>query len=336
MRLFRNPEVRKLLAYYLMASGLLFAFLYANGFSHVLPFTALICLFFAGINFWFFTMRYRTIEKMAMDLDSVLHGNDSIDFEQYEEGELSILKNEIDKVLIRLREQSDALQAEKIYLTDSIADISHQLRTPLTSINLLIDFLKQEDISQEKRMQLAADLQRFSNRIDWLINALLKISKIDAGTANFKQERVEVGELLKKALAPLEIHMDLRDQHLVTHCQGTEFFTGDMAWMAEALGNILKNCSEHTPVGGTIEIVCEQTVVHTQIIIKDNGPGINLEDLPHLFERFYKGRNSSEASIGIGLALARMIITNQNGIIKAENNPSGGAKFTIKMYHTII
>ena len=117
---------------------------------------------------------------------------------------------------------------------------------------------------------------------------------------------------------------------------GEEFFTGDLAWSVEAVGNILKNCWEHTPEGGCIKIICEQTLVFTQIEIIDNGEGIDKEDLPYLFQRFYKGKNSSSQSVGIGLALARMIITNQNGVVKAENMLSGGAKFTIKFYHTVI
>ncbi len=291
---------------------------------------------FIRVNFYCSRKRQENLENISLQLDRILYGKGDVEFGQYTEGELSVLKNQLDKVVLRLHRQAEDLKKEKIKLTDSIADISHQLRTPLTSINLIISFLKKGDLPENRRIELAVELQRLANRIDWLINALLKISKIDAGTADFHKEKVTVKELVKKRAAPLEIGMDLKDLTLDVSGVGEEYFTGDLAWTAEAVGNLLKNCSEYTPVGGKITVKSEQTAVYTQIEITDSGRGFDKEDIPHLFTRFYKGKNASLESVGIGLALARMIISNQNGTIKADNHPSGGARFTVKFYHGVV
>ncbi|MBQ3009467.1 MAG: HAMP domain-containing histidine kinase [Oscillospiraceae bacterium] len=336
MKIFRNPEVKKITVCYIAVFALVSGVCRMLGYYMcILPLTVLFAAF-CSINIYFSNRRYDSLENISFQLDRILHGTTQVDFGRYTEGELSVLKSQLEKVVIRLRQQTEALQKEKINLTDSIADISHQLRTPLTSINLIINFLKREEVTEEKRWELAMELQRLSNRIDWLINALLKISKIDAGTADFHCEKVLISDLLKKRVGPLEIGMDLKDQHFVIKQEGDEFFTGDIHWTGEAIGNLLKNCSEHTPEGGTITAIVQQTAVYTQIEITDSGSGFVPEDIPHLFTRFYKGKNASRESVGIGLALARMIITNQNGTIKADNHPGGGARFTVKFYHGIV
>ena len=149
------------------------------------------------------------------------------------------------------------------------------------------------------------------------------------------RDKVDVQRLIQKSRQPLEIAMDLKNQTLDYQAGGGEYFTGDMGWMCEAVGNIIKNCSEHTPEGGKITVQAEQTAVYTQISISDTGPGFSPQDLPNIFNRFYKGENSSTQSVGIGLAMARAIITGQNGTIKAENGNTG-AKFIIKMYHSVL
>ena len=336
MKIFRNPEVKKVTVRYIAAFIAVAVITAVSGMAEaVIPLTVLFALF-CGINIYFSTKRYESLENISLQLDRILHGTTQVEFGRFTEGELSVLKSQLEKVVLRLRRQTEDLQKEKLKLTDSIADISHQLRTPLTSINLIINFLKGEDVDAEKRWELAMELQRLANRIDWLINALLKISKIDAGTADFHIEKVLIKDLLKKRVAPLEIGMDLKDQQFVIKQQGDEFFTGDLSWTAEAIGNLLKNCSEHTPRGGTITATVSRTAVYTRVEITDTGSGFAAEDIPHLFTRFYKGSNASPESVGIGLALARMIIANQNGTIKADNCPHGGARFTVKFYHGIV
>lgn len=329
MKLFRNPEViRTLIVQFVLA--FVFSVIAYFSDSRFVIFTAVISLCFIGIYFFTTYKRYKKIALLSSDIDRILHGDNHISLDAYSEGELAILQSEIYKMTVRLREQSDNLKKDKIYLADSIADISHQIRTPLTSINLLVSLLSEPDISDEKRAKLTHELFELLTRIDWLITSLLKISKLDAGTVQLKTETVSLKELIDKSIAPLLIPMELKGQEIKVNCEG--IFTGDIAWSSEALCNIIKNCTEHTEEGGRIVISACETSLFSEIIIKDNGKGIKEEDLPNIFKRFYKGENSDNKSFGIGLALARMIITEQNGTVKAENNPEGGAKFTVRFY----
>lgn len=275
-------------------------------------------------------LRYRKISKLASAVNDLLHGDNSISLEDYSEGELGILHSEIYKMTIRLREQQNKLMNDKVYLADSIADISHQIRTPLTSINLLVQLLSEPNLKEERRQQIAHDLYSLLSRIDWLITALLKISKLDAGTVQFKREQISLERLVRKACSPLLVPIELKGQELVIQSDGE--FCGDVAWTCEAIGNIVKNCMEHTPEGGRIEIHAKDNALYSEIVIMDIGPGIAKEDMPHIFERFYKGKNSDDKSFGIGLALARMIVTSQNGTVKAENRHPTGATFSIRFY----
>ena len=283
----------------------------------------------------FTKMRYSHLKNLAADADRMLHGERNLNFTSYQEGELAILANEVEKLLWRLTEQSDNLLKEKRYLSDSLADISHQLRTPLTSLHLLLTRLQEAEDEREKR-RLAYEGAQLLGRVDWLVNALLKISKIDAGTAVFAKERVDAEALVEKALKPLSIPMELREQAVVREMEDRAGFTGDAAWTVEALGNILKNCMEHTGQGGTLWIRASENYLYTEFQIEDNGSGIDPEDLPHLFERFYKGKNASDSSVGIGLALSRMIVCAQNGTLKAENRAEGGARFTMRFYKGVV
>ncbi len=293
------------------------------------------CIIYTVIHAITNVRRYRAIARLSNSIDRILHGQDEILFTDSREGELAILTSEVTKMTVRLREQTDALAADKVRLTDAIADISHQLRTPLTSMNLTVSLLSEDGLSDERRLRLTRDLSRSLRRIDWLIDALLKISKIDAGTVGFRSERVSVAELIRRAAAPLMIPMELRGQEILVHADSEEY-TGDMQWSVEAIGNILKNCVEHTPEGGSIEISSTENALFTEIVISDSGAGFTPGDIPHLFERFYRGKNADAASVGIGLALARTVITAQNGTVAASNGKNGGAQFTVRFYKNIV
>lgn len=293
------------------------------------------CIIYTVIHAITNVRRYRAIARLSNSIDRILHGQDEILFTDSREGELAILTSEVTKMTVRLREQTDALAADKVRLTDAIADISHQLRTPLTSMNLTVSLLSEDGLSDERRLRLTRDLSRSLRRIDWLIDALLKISKIDAGTVGFRSERVSVAELIRRAAAPLMIPMELRGQKIRVHADSEEY-TGDMQWSVEAIGNILKNCVEHTPEGGSIEISSTENALFTEIVISDSGAGFTPGDIPHLFERFYRGKNADAASVGIGLALARTVITAQNGTVAASNGKNGGAQFTVRFYKNIV
>lgn len=329
IKLLKNKEVRKALLWQLLLSAAACA----------------VCFFFdiragltaAGLSLLLMLIycvstyrRYQSIAALAGDINQILHGDHAIDFDSYSEGELSILHSEIYKMTICLREQQQKLINDKKYLADSLADISHQIRTPLTSINLLVERLSASGLTDECRHRLTNELYELLDRIDWLITTLLKISKLDAGTVSFNKETVSLETLIKKSCSPLLIPIELRGQELIIRAEGD--FYGDPAWTSEAVGNMVKNCMEHTPDGGRIEINAAETALYSEIIIKDNGTGISPEDLPHIFERFYKGKDSDGKSFGIGLALSRMIITGQGGTVKAENRKPAGAMFTIRFY----
>lgn len=330
MGFFRNPEIRwELLLFAAVTAVCAAAGFLAFGVAGWLVLGAGLAL--SLLHFAASAMRYRRIRALSRDIDAVLHGSDKVRFCDLREGELAILQSEIHKMTIRLRDAADNLEQDKTFLTDSIADISHQLRTPLTSINLIVTMLSADAVTDARRLELTRELKMLLGRIDWMVESLLKMSKIDAGTALFQAETVRVSELVRAAAKPLAVPLDVRGQRLVCEI-GSETLTGDFAWTTEAVGNILKNCMEHTPEGGTITVAARDTGIFTELTVRDTGSGISPADLPHLFERFYKGENASETSFGIGLALARMIVTAQNGVIKAANAPDGGAVFTMRFY----
>ena len=282
--------------------------------------------------------RYSHMENMAREIDLVLHGNDKVTFADYEEGDLSVLRNEVSKMTVMLRRQAERLSDEKVKLADSLADISHQIRTPLTSLNLMLESLKSEE-NDDERARIIFDMRRQLERIDGLVVSLLKLAKMDAGTIKLQKAPVELGALVRSALEPIEIMLELKGIAVNVDVKGT--YTGDKEWSRVALTNILKNCMEHTDDGGVISITGCENAVHTELVIQDTGAGIAKDDLPHIFERFYKGQNSKNDSYGIGLALARSIIAGENGTIKAENVISTdgyvcGARFIMRFYKSIV
>lgn len=333
IKLLKNKEVRRTLILQLIvavASVIISNFIDERAGIIALIFSALLILIYYISTY----KRYKRIASLASDINKVLHGDNSISLENYSEGELAILHSEIYKMTVRLREQQNNLINDKKYLADSIADISHQIRTPLTSINLLVQLLSAPNLTDERRQELTHELYGMLSRIDWLITTLLKISKLDAGTVTFKEEKVSLQTLINKSCSTLLVPIELRGQELLINTNGD--FVGDLSWTCEAIGNIVKNCMEHTQESGKIEIEACENALYTEITIKDNGTGIAKEDMPHIFERFYKGKDSDDKSFGVGLALSRMIITSQKGTVKAENRNPHGAKFTIRFYKGIV
>ncbi|MBR4026101.1 MAG: HAMP domain-containing histidine kinase [Lachnospiraceae bacterium] len=332
MKFFRNPEVKQgvWIHIIIMVVASTTSFLWKKEFG---MFMLGWCMLFLVTHIFTTYRRYKKISELATDIDCILHGKNAISIEKYAEGELGILQSEIYKMTVRLREQQQKLTEDKIYLADSIADISHQIRTPLTSMNLIISFLSEPGIAEERKQKLIQELYQLLSRIEWLITTLLKISKLDAGTVTFRKEKIHLEELIKKSVSPLAIPMELREQKLVVNANG--IFLGDVGWTCEAIGNIVKNCMEHTPEGGKITISATENAIFTEIVIHDTGKGIAKEDIPHIFERFYKGKDTDKNSFGIGLALARMIVTMQQGTIKAQNKVEGGAEFIIRFYKNL-
>ncbi|SDJ50605.1 Signal transduction histidine kinase [Lachnospiraceae bacterium G41] len=285
--------------------------------------------------FFFYTKkRYKKIEQLNDYLVRVLADNEDDEILDQEEGELSILKTNIYKTTSTLKFQKELLTDDKKNLAAAIADISHQLKTPLTSMMVMNDLLVDEQ-DENKRTEFLQTQSSQLNRMNWLIQTLLKLSKLDAGTIVLKKEDVSSTELIEEAVKPFGIQFDLRNikfksdiSDLIIRC--------DKNWTVEAIQNIIKNCIEHMDDGGELSVEMVDTNIYTQLTIKDTGCGIAKEDIPHVFERFYKGKNAGKDSVGIGLALSKSIIEGEQGEITVESTEGVGTKFIIKFYKTLI
>ncbi len=338
MKFLNNPEIMRDLIFQgiiAVAATVIMKYLYGNAAASIIFIVAAIYIAYYYISGY---VRYKKIDKISQKIDMILHGQDENILEDCEEGELAILSSEVNKMVSKLKLQTELLKKDKVFLADSIADISHQIKTPLTSINLILSFMKDENLTYDKRIGYAREMQTLTSRIEWLIYALLKLSRLDAGTVHFEDEVISLKELIDKSYELIEIPLDVRGISWKCSIDEGASMKGDMSWMTEAISNILKNCMEHTPEGGCIYVSCTENPLYSNICIEDTGGGIAPEDISHIFERFYKGSNSDENSVGIGLALAKSIIVNQNGTIKVYNKSGDecGAVFDIRFYKSIV
>lgn len=276
--------------------------------------------------------RLRKIRILSDYLYKLSDGSHVLLPDKYTEGELSLLQSEIYKLAVRLGEQAELLRKDKNYLADAISDISHQLKTPVTSMRVMADLLSDGGLPDERRAAFTANIQSQLNRMEWLVTALLKMAKLDAGAVTMKNEPFAIETLLHRATEHLLIPMELKNIAFeLTGDMQTEI-CGDIGWLSEAVANILKNCIEHTPEGGSICVCAEKTALYTALTISDTGCGIAGKDLPHIFERFYKGSNSSADSVGIGLAMAKQIVTETNGTLAVTKTGEQGTTFMLKLY----
>ena len=289
-------------------------------------------ILFLVLFFIFMNQRYKDINRITEKIDQILHGKDELELGEFKEGDLEILKDEIYKMTIRLREQNEQMKKEKTRLADALADISHQIRTPLTSLNLMLERIKQSNMDEMQKRRNYREMEHMLQRMEWLITALLKMSKLEAGTVVLEKKKLNIRKFLSETIRPFEIAMELRNQKLIFEGEEDCCFFGDEAWTAEAIGNVIKNCMEHTPESGKIKIAWKKNPLYTEIRITDSGPGIPEKDLPHIFERFYRRNQSGNLNFGIGLALARSILVEEGGVIFAKNKKEGGAVFIIRFY----
>ena len=274
--------------------------------------------------------RNKNIKELTNYLKEINKHNYNLSIKDNEEGELSILRNEIYKTSIMLNEQANLNKKDKEALKDSLSDISHQLRTPLTSINLMIDNLIEGNLSKEEQKKQLININRKIKGTNFLIESLLKLSKFDANTIEFNYKEYKINKIVKSVEDNLQDLLDLNNIELIINGNEKDTLYCDYHWQIEAITNIVKNCIEHSNPGSTINISYSKSELLTKIVIKDHGVGMNDKDKKHIFDRFYKGENSSSNSIGIGMSLAKSIIEKNNGRITVSSKLGEGTEFAIK------
>lgn len=299
---------------------------------------AVLCLALGIILIIIFTVvtkrRYKNLNDLNDYLSLVCKGIYDMNIDDNTEGELSILKNNLYKVITLLQSQNEYLKNDKLYLADSIADISHQLKTPLTSMMVMCELLENEE-NPDKRREFVAVINNQLSKMKWLITNILKISKLDADATEFKREEVSISKVLDDSLKPFVLTAELKN--ITIQNNTNDFvFNGDESWTVEAVSNIVKNCLEHTNDGGKIIIASDSTNLYNKLTISDNGCGIAEEDLPHIFERFYHGKNSSKDSVGIGLALAKTVFEKENASVSVDSEQGIGSVFEIRFYKSVV
>ena len=287
------------------------------------------------ISLIFRRLQEKRLDEVICYLMKLQDRLDLPDIEKHNEGRLGILQSEIYKLVVRLSEQSNTAIRHKEYLARMLSDISHQIKTPLTSITIMTELLENPELSEEKRMEFIEKIDWQVNRITWLIRNLLTLSQLEADMLKLKKEEVSVKELLQKACQPFELMAEVKNITLTVAADEEMKIICDFHWTVEAVSNIVKNCVEHTPSGGSVVVSADQNNFATNIHIVDDGEGISREHLAHIFERFYKGGNASANSVGIGLAMSRQIIMQQNGIIRVTSELGQGTAFLIKMYSEV-
>ena len=292
-------------------------------------------IIFGTVSLRIYLIYVITQEKKIAEINEYIkqinNKNYILKIEENDNGELSKLRNELYKTTVLLKETAEISEKEKENLSTAIADISHQLKTPLTSIRIMLDNIQDDpDMEKEVREDFLIEI---SKQIDWissLVVALLKIAKFDAGTIKMENNEINAKNLIDNIVSNLAILMELKNIEIITNVDEKATFIADYKWQQEALTNILKNAIEHSKHNSRIYITVENTNLFLKIIIKDEGSGIDKEDLKHIFQRFYKTKNSSENSIGIGLPLAKAIIEQSNGYIKVETKYGEGTSFEVK------
>lgn len=265
------------------------------------------------------------------------NGDYTLVAENYSEDELSLLNDEIYKTAVMLREQAENSNKDRINLKDSLSDISHQLKTPLTSVIVMLDnMLDDEEMPVEIRRQFMWSMKRQTNNISFLVKSILTLSKLDANTVAFKKSDVSISEIISECVENTEVLAEINEVEVKAEVDSEFDINCDRKWLCEALTNIIKNCIEHTSPEGWVKIKAEKNKIYALISIEDNGCGIAPEDLPHIFKRFYKGKNSDDNSVGIGLALAKTIIEKDDGYITVDSEVGKGTRFEIKYFNNPI
>ena len=299
--------------------------------AYAIPFCITLIMIFSFRLYWQKKVREDKKRTAVLSgyLDRIMEGQyDTL--MQHDTG--SELEDSIYKAVVLLREEREQAQGAKKNLADNMADLSHQLKTPAASIGLTLSLLKKKAWDEETKQDIGR-MEGQVGHLQHLVGSMLTLSRLDAGVLELEEKEFDLEEMLVDAVQPFVRQME--EKGICFGIQGADgiSLSGDFGWCSEAFGNIIKNCVEHTPEQGNISIACRDNPIYTEIVIQDSGRGFDEADLPHLFERFYRGAGFSKDSAGIGLALAKSIIEKENGTVTAKNTETGGAGFYIKFYH---
>ena len=295
--------------------------------SIILIFSIIIIIVFVLYN----KRQKSKIKEITNYIEQINNKNYALDIQDNNEDELSVLKNELYKITVMLKEQAENSAKDKINLKNSLEDISHQLKTPLTSITIMLDnILDSPDMDLQTRNEFIKDIYREIANIKFLVQNLLILSKFDANTITFNEKEEKLEDIIEEAKQNVASICDLKNIQIILEGKEDAKTTCDLKWQVEALTNILKNCAEHSNNNTKINVLYSENNMYSEIVIKDEGSGIDQKDLKHIFERFYKGKNSDKDSIGIGLSLAKTIIEKDNGFITVDSELGKGTTFNIK------
>lgn len=275
--------------------------------------------------------RAREVHALCEYLADVYTGTRTLDIRTQREGELSALRSELYKITVILTEQKAQLASDKNQMADFLGDIAHQLRTPLSAILLQTELWQDPAVSPGEKSECVLRMKQETERMGWLVEELLKLCRLDAKVICFEKKRHSARKLFREAArnaAPL-----CAKHGITLKCEVDDTISCfcDAEWTVQALSNLIKNAVEHTPENGVVCLLCQTNALYTQFCVQNSGQPIPQEEMPHLFERFWRGKNAAPGSIGIGLALAKAIADGQGGRLQAENGPDG-PRFLLRLY----
>ena len=291
----------------------------------------LFSVLYMAIIFIYLKQRDKKINQITQYINEIKNRKYDLNINENSEDELSNLKNELYKITIMLKEESEISRQDKENIKMSVEDISHQLKTPLTSIMIMLDNLKDNpNMDEDTKQKFIFEISKQVDWINWLVISILKLSRLEADVVKFSNNKINVKKFIDEIIDNLEIPIEIKNQKIIIEGNKDVSFIGDYKWQQEAITNIIKNAIEHNKKNGKITIKYEENVLFTKITIIDEGQGIDKEDLKHIFERFYKAQNSSDNSVGIGLSLAKNIIEKNNGMINCKSEIGNGTEFIVK------
>lgn len=335
MKLFHGLRAGELLTIQIFAAaaGIIICLFFSIPAAIILTITSALILFMQTA---YISEHKKSIAKLSDDIDEILCGSDRVIFDEYYEGELGILCSEIHKMTVRLREQNSSLRQDKQFMKEALEDMSHQLRTPLTTVLIILDMMHEPELTDQQRTEYVRELCGLLSGMQWKLETLLNLSRLEAGAVTFRTELTNVRDIICDAMEQLSISIELKNIDVDIEIDGEPKFMCDRQYCTEAVVNLLKNCMEHTADGGHISVSGNENSIFTELKITDSGNGIDEKDLPHIFERFYRGSEFSKNGYGIGLAFAHRIITSQNGSLQVRNAVPHGAEFDIRIYKTVV